>query len=397
MSDRTDDRRLLAGHLALFVALYAGYGALSPFLPLFLERRGLPAHEIAWLLALAILVRMVAGPLAGWIADRRRIVRPVLAGAAVLAGLAAFGHLAVTEFAALLVVGLAYAVLTAPLAPFSDALALAASRNGRRFVYGWVRGAGSAAFILATSLVGWLVPGLGIEAAILVGGGLFVAAGLAANGLETSGPPEVVARPMRRRGFSELLVNRRFRGVVLAASLVMGAHAMHDAFAMILWSRNSISAGIAGLLWSEAVAAEILVFLLAGPWILRRLDPGRAIGLAAVAGALRWGISAETVALPALVAIQCLHGLTFALLHLACLKEIGRCVPQDLTAMALTLYGSLGLGLSSALFTLASGPLFAAYGASGFWVMSGVSLAALPVAVLLARGEQSRSGERVHR
>ncbi|WP_027171989.1 MFS transporter [Methylobacterium sp. 10] len=397
MSDRTDDRRLLAGHLALFVALYAGYGALSPFLPLFLERRGLPAHEIAWLLALAILARMVTGPLAGRIADRWGIVRPVLAGAAVLAGLAAFGHLAVTGFAALLVVGLAYAVLTAPLAPFSDALALAASRNGRRFVYGWVRGAGSAAFILATSLVGWLVPGLGIEAAILVGGGLFLAAGLAANGLVRARPPEVATRSMPPRGFLEVLANRRFRRVVLAASLVMGAHAMHDAFAMILWSRNSIPAGTAGLLWSEAVAAEILVFLIAGPWILRRLDPGWAIGLAAVAGALRWGISAETVALPALVAIQCLHGLTFALLHLACLKEIGRCVPPDLTATALTLYGPLGLGLSSALFTLAAGPLFAAYGASGFWAMSGVSLAALPVAVLLARGDRSRSGERVHR
>ncbi|CAA2102580.1 putative 3-phenylpropionic acid transporter [Methylobacterium bullatum] len=397
MSDRTDDRRLLAGHLALFVALYAGYGALSPFLPLFLERRGLPAHEIAWLLALAILLRMGAGPLAGWIADRWGIVRPVLAGAAVLAGLSAFGHLAATGFAALLVVGLAYAVLTAPLAPFSDALALAAPRNARRFVYGWVRGAGSAAFILATSLVGWLVPGFGIEAAILIGGGLFVAAGLAATGLGTVRPPEVAARPMPPRGFSEVLANRRFRRVVLAASLVMGAHAMHDAFAMILWSRNSIPAGIAGLLWSEAVAAEILVFLLAGPWILRRLDPGRAIGLAAVAGALRWGIGAETVALPALVAIQCLHGLTFALLHLACLKEIGRCVPPDLTATALTLYGPLGLGLSSALFTLAAGPLFAAYGASGFWAMSAVSLTALPVAVLLARGDRSRSGERVHR
>ncbi|MCJ2130020.1 MFS transporter [Methylobacterium sp. E-045] len=395
MSNRTDDRRRLAGHLTLFVTLYAGYGALSPFLPLFLERRGLPAHEIAWLLALAIVVRMVAGPLAGRIADRRGIVRPVLAGAAALAGLAAFGHLAATGFADLLVVGLAYAVLTAPLAPFSDALALAASRNGGRFVYGWVRGDGSAAFILATSLVGWLVPGLGIEAAILVGGSLFLAAGLVANGLPADGAPEEAVRTAPRRGFSDVLANRRFRRVVLAASLVMGAHAMHDAFAMILWSRNSIPAGIAGLLWSEAVAAEILVFLVAGPWILARLNPGRAIGLAALAGALRWGIGAETVALPALIVSQCLHGLTFALLHLACLKEIGRCVPPDLTATALTLYGPLGLGLSSALFTLASGPLFAAYGASAFWVMSCVSLAALPMAIGLARGDRSRSGERV--
>ncbi|WP_019905549.1 MFS transporter [Methylobacterium sp. 77] len=396
MISASDDRRILAGHLALFVALYAGYGALSPFLPLFLDRRGLSAQEIVWLLAMATLVRMIAGPLAGRIADGRGRVRPILAGAAALAGLAAIAHLAVSGFAALLVVGLAYAMLTAPLAPFSDALALSASENGRRFAYGWVRGAGSAAFILATSLVGWLVAGFGIGAAIFVGGGLFAVAGLAAWVLPNGTVPSA-ENPTQRRGVSVVLANRRFRRVVLAASLVMGAHALHDAFAVILWSRNGISAGIAGLLWSEAVAAEILVFLVAGPWILARLEPGRAIALAAGAGALRWGIAAESVTLPALVAIQCLHGLTFALLHLACLKEIARCVPPDLTATALTLYGPLGLGLSSAVFTLASGPLFASFGASGFWVMSAASLAAVPLAMGLARNDPSHSDAGVHR
>ncbi|WP_311274200.1 MFS transporter [Methylobacterium sp. WCS2018Hpa-22] len=396
MSASAKDRRSLFGHLALFTALYGGYGALSPFLPLFLEQRGLSAQEIAWLLAMAMLVRMAAGPLAGRIADRWGIVGPVFTLAAALTGVAASAHLAVAGFAGLFVVALAYAVFTAPLAPFADALALSASEGRRRFDYGWVRGAGSAAFILATSLAGMVVVTVGIRGAILLGAGLFIAAGFAAWTLPTQ-PIAEPARPAAGRGLMIVLANRRFGLVVLAASLILGAHALHDAFAMILWSRHGITPDVAGLLWAEAVASEIVVFLVAGPWILARLEPGRAIGLAALVGALRWGISAETVSLTVLMAIQCLHGLTFALLHLACLKEIGRCVPQNLTVTALTLYGPLGLGLSSALFTLASGPLFAAYGASGLWVMSGVSLAALPVAVLLARGERSRSGERVHR
>lgn len=396
MSTHSDARRSLVGHLALFVALYAGYGALSPFLPLFLEGRGLSAQEIAWLLALATLARMGAGPLAGGFADRRGMVRPVLAGAAVLAGLAAAAHLAAQGFSGLLAAGLAYAILTAPLAPLGDALALTASGNGRTFAYGWVRGAGSLAFILATSLVGLLVPDLGIGVAILAGACLFAMAGIAAS-LLPGDAPGPVRDPAAGRGFSAVLGNRRFRRVVLAAALVMGAHALHDAFAMILWSRHGIPAAIAGLLWSEAVAAEILVFLLVGPWVLARLDPGRAIALAAAAGTLRWGIAAGTTALPALAAIQGLHGLTFALLHLACLKEIGRCVPTDLTATALTLYGPLGLGLSSVVFTLAAGPLFAAYGASGFWAMSLASLCAVPVALGLTRERGSHAATRVHR
>lgn len=402
------DGGLFVRYAAIFIALYGGYGALSPFLPLFLDHRGISAREIAWLLALATLVRMVSGPLAGRLADRRRAVRPMLVAAAVLAGLAALGHLAVAGYPALLAIGLAYAVVTAPLAPFSDTLALSASEGGRRFVYGRVRGAGSAAFIAATGLAGWLVPPFGTGAAIWLGAGLFLAAGLFAGLLASpsrhpSADPMPGAMPSSgatldpRGGFSAVIANPGFRRVVLAASLVMGAHAMHDAFAMILWSRSGIAPGLAGLLWSEAVAAEIVVFLLAGPWILARLSPGSAIALAAGAGALRWGIAAQTVALPALAAIQALHGLTFALLHLACLKQIGRCVPPELTATALTLYGPLGLGLSSAIFTLAAGPLVATFGAAGFWVMSAASLLAIPVALQLARADRSHAARLVHR
>ncbi len=173
---------------------------------------------------------------------------------------------------------------------------------------------------------------------------------------------------------------------MLAAALVIGAHAMHDGFAMILWRGAGIGAGTAGLLWSVSVAAEVLVFLLVGPLLLARIGLRRPVSRwRPVAGALRWAVLGSTTAIPWLAAVEALHGLSFALLHLACLGLIEEATPADLRATALALYGTLGLGLSGVLATLASGALYGAFGAPAFWAMAALSLAALPLVPGLRR------------
>src|ERR1700692_191076 len=74
---------------------------------------------------------------------------------------------------ALLLVSFLHAAALAPLAPLSDTLALGAAAPARRndasepgFDYGWIRGAGSAAFIVGTVLSGQLVGAYGIATVI---------------------------------------------------------------------------------------------------------------------------------------------------------------------------------------------------------------------------------------
>jgi PPP family 3-phenylpropionic acid transporter len=92
---------------------------------------------------------------------------------------------------------------------------------------------------------------------------------------------------------------------------------------------------------------------------------------------------AETAWLPALMLIQPLHGLTFALLHLACMRLLSHLVPSGLAATALTLYGTLGAGVSSVLLTLASGPLYGRIGSTGFLAMAVLCAVAVPLALTL--------------
>jgi PPP family 3-phenylpropionic acid transporter len=170
---------------------------------------------------------------------------------------------------------------------------------------------------------------------------------------------------------------------VLVAALILGSHAMHDAFAVIRWTAAGVTPSTASLLWALAVLAEVAVFFALGPALIRRLTPAGAIALAALAGMLRWAVMAQTSEVLALALVQPLHGVTFALLHLACMRLIAEVVPAGLEATAQAVYGTLGIGAATALLTFLSGFLYAGAGAHGFWIMGALCAAALPMALKL--------------
>jgi MFS transporter, PPP family, 3-phenylpropionic acid transporter len=233
-------------------------------------------------------------------------------------------------------------------------------------------------------LSGQAIGHFGITMIVWLNAALLAAAAFAAILVPQLLPSQDTARATAAkgmvRGVGALLRLPLYRRVVLVAALIIGSHAMHDSFAVIRWGAAGIGPGTAGLLGSLSVAAKVMVFLFVGRPLLDRLGPAGAAMLAAGAGTVRWAVMAETAWLPALVAIEPLHGLTFALLHLTCMRLLAGCVPRHLAATALTLYGTVGIGAPATLLTLASGPLYARFGAHGFWVMAAFCTAALPLA-----------------
>ncbi|MBZ6414494.1 MAG UNVERIFIED_CONTAM: MFS transporter [Methylobacterium ajmalii] len=280
-------------------ALYAAYGTESPFLPSFLGERGLSPSEIGLVLAAGTLMRLAAGPVAGHLADRHDATRAVLGVAAAASGLIAFAYLAGYGFWPLLAVSVLHAGAIAALAPLADALALAAAKREGTFSYGWVRGAGSTAFVLGTLVSGLLVAHAGLASIIVSSGLLFLVMAVA-----TARVPPAPAREGRPSlglgGIREILSLGTFRRMVLVAALVIGSHALNDGFAVIRWREAGIGPGAISLLWSEAVASEVLVFVLAGPWLLTRLGTAKAAMLAAGLGVVRWSVMATTASVPVL-------------------------------------------------------------------------------------------------
>jgi PPP family 3-phenylpropionic acid transporter len=144
----------------------------------------------------------------------------------------------------------------------------------------------------------------------------------------------------------------------------------------------------ASILWSEAVGAEVLVFVVIGPRLLDRIGPTRAMTVAAVAGVVRWTVMALTADVTAMAVIEPLHGLSFALLHLACMRLLARMVPPGLAATAQAIYGTVAIGAMTSLLTLGSGTLYGRFGAGDFWARAGLCLIALPFIAKLANADQ---------
>ena len=71
--------------------------------------------------------------------------------------------------------------------------------------------------------------------------------------------------------------------------------------------------------------------------------------------------------------------MTFALLHLACMRVLGIVVPVHVAATAQTLY-AFGAGLVTAVLTSLSGTLYVRYEGCAFLSMATLCLLALPFA-----------------
>ena len=360
----------------LYFALFSAFGTESPFFPSFLSSRGLSPTQIGALLSAGLIVRLALGPLLGVVADAFG-TRRVLAGAAILSGLLVLLYLPRWTFWPLLIVSLAHSAATASLNPLADALALTAASKEGSFAYGWVRGIGSASFVLGVLAAGELVGLFGLDTINISAAVLFLIMVLPIGRL----PPAPGAGPsIARESLPILLANRPFLVMLLAAGLVIGSHALNDTFAVIDWSAAGISPFAISLLWAESVASEILVFFVVGPMLLARRSINFCAVLAALAGILRWSALALSHNVAVLGGTQLLHGLTFSLMHLTCMRVIDKTVPHQLTATAQMVYGSLGLGLASTVLTFASGRLYGLLGEQAFWAMAALCLAAVPIA-----------------
>ena len=367
----------------LYGSLFAALGVASPFIPGLLRQDGLGAGAIGVVLAAGTAIRLLAGPFGGRLADRVRRPSLVLAGFTAAAALVAVGYAPARGLPLLLLVSVSHAAVLAPLTPVADALALGSAASPPGFAYGWVRGAGSAAFIAGVLLSGAWVGSAGLGIVVWLNAGLLAVAAVAALWLpnRVAGNAPAAPVPSGSGPWRALLGIPVFAQLMIVVALVGGSHALHDGFEVIRWRAAGLSASQASMLWSLSVAAEVVVFLFAGQPLLRWLGPAGAMTLSAAAGVVRWSAAASTAAFPVMAAVEPLHGLTFALLHLACMDVIASSVPKTLAATAQAFYGTIAMGATAALVTLASGPLYEHLGAAAFWAMAGMCAVAIPLAV----------------
>ncbi|HTN11270.1 MAG TPA: MFS transporter [Acetobacteraceae bacterium] len=340
---------------AFLAAIFMPAGIAMAFLPLWLAERGLSAAAIGQVLGVATLARLLATPGWGRLADHLGR-RPVLGAAAGLTTLACLALLPAQGFALLMLVVLLQGAAASALAPVTDALTLGLAQQ-RRLDYGRVRATGSAAFMAATALGGWLVDLAGVRIVPLLLAGCYAAATLLAIPLPDHAAPRPAERPRFGQGGLELLRYRPFLLTLASSALIQGAHAAYYGLASLYWRQHGLSDTLIGLLWAEGLISEIALFFW-GRRLAERLGPAGLTALAALASILRWGVTGATTALPALLVVQLLHGATFGMQHYSAMLMLNRTVAPSRAATAQTLHATLGSSVPTGLLIWFTASLF---------------------------------------
>jgi PPP family 3-phenylpropionic acid transporter len=373
---------MIALRLALFyVVCFLPIGIQMPFWPVWLAFRGMGPAEIGILLAATNVTRIFAGPAFAPFADRAGRRKQFIVGTAAGA-LAAYLLFSFAEgFWPLLAVTVLAALFSAAMFPLAESLTVLAVRT-HGLNYGRVRLWGSVSFMATAILVGRAL-GAG------VGEGLILTLMIGAFALTTAGslglpdmrtpPAQGAHAPLRL-----LLGSRPFALFLIAASLLQASHAVYYGFSTLHWRSVGHPDEWIGAFWAEGVVAEIVLFAVAAQ-VAQRLGPARLLLLAAAGGVVRWVVLGATDQWAAIVVVQALHAATFGATHVAAMHFIARAVPPDMVTTAQSLYFSLAAGGATALFMVASGWLYEAFGPHAYFAMALASAAGGAVALVLAR------------
>jgi MFS transporter, PPP family, 3-phenylpropionic acid transporter len=354
-----------------------------PFLPVWFVAKGLDAGSIGVVLAIPLVVRVAAIPVATRIADRYDAARAVLmTGAA--ASLICYVAVALVSSPAAIMAAVAVASLFyTPLMPLADAYALRGlGLHGRS--YGPVRSWGSAAFIVATIGGGLLLDLIGEREVIWVVVAALAANAAAACGLEPLGE-RASGAPAQRASAGTLLRDSRFLSVAGAAALIQASHAVYYGFSTLQWQAAGLGGAAIGALWAVGVIAEIALFAVSARLTM---EPAMLLFVGAAGAVIRWGAMAFDPPPMLLLMLQCLHALSFGATHLGAIGFVARAAPPGLGASAQG-YLAVALALVMAAAMAVSGELYARWGSGAYAAMA--LLAALGGVVLLV-GRVWKSG-----
>ena len=390
MAARKPQIRAALPFAAFYGAVFLAMGIYLPFWPVFLEHRGLSGTEIGTLLALGTWTKTAVNPTVGQIADRTGRRRLVLAGLAATALAAAVAFQWAHGFWPVLLLHLLLFPSFNSAIPLGETQTMAAVAE-RGLDYGRLRLWGSLAFIAGVLGVGELTSRSDPDAILLAMTLAFTAMIAASAALPHA------RRPQDRQGrapLSALLRHRRFLLFLAVGALLQASHAVYYAFSAVHWQAAGLSAASVGWLWSEGVIAEVVLFAF-GAAAVRRCGPGGLLLLAAAGGLVRWSVLAGTTALPALAAVQLLHGLTFGAAHLGAMHFIARTAPPGLQATAQGVYAAASGGIAMGLTMLAAGWLYDSVAGLAFLAMAAMSAVAGALGLVLLRAERRAAAQAV--
>jgi PPP family 3-phenylpropionic acid transporter len=349
---------------AYYCTFFGALGIFLPYFSLWLVAHGLSPSQATRVLSLTPLMSLFAAPLAGLVADARRLRGWLLRALSLATFVAFLGFFRAHASDEIYAVTALFAFFRAPLTSLIDATTLSHVRH-HGGSYGRIRLWGSLGFLVAAAGAGALIEAAGIGVVVGVAAWALAAGAAVAFVLPAAPPAE-------RKGvvgaWLHFLTDADWWIFLVACGLGQMATAAYDSGFSLHLSRLGFGGRFIGAAWATGVAAEIVLLAVSGG-ILRRISPARLFALSLATAAVRWTLLARVVSPVAILCLQPLHGVTFGLFWVAgvtLVRDRGHAAPtaaQGLFSAAIGSGSLIGMNLAGRLLELGGGQLL--YGAAG--------------------------------
>jgi PPP family 3-phenylpropionic acid transporter len=374
-----ETRRALLPFAALSASYFAHIGFFNPYLPLWLKDMGLGLVAISLLTSVQAATRLFAPYIWGWVSDHTgERVRLMRLGAAVALASACLLWLQLPP----LWLGVVLFVMfthTSAMMPMSEAAMAHLVSHGGAFDarrYGRVRLWGSIGFLLTVFVAGAWFEAFGMRQFPAM-----TVLSLLAVLLSVAWLPdlkEAAHAQQVRVAVWPVLRQPVVRWFFAAAFFHVLSHIGIYVFFSLYLDALGYSKTLIGLMWAVSVVVEIGWFFWQSRW-LHRLPLTGWLVLCSAAMALRMALTAAWAdVLVVLVLAQCLHALTFAAHHTACVAMVSHHFPGRLRGRGQALYTVIAYGFPGVLGGLLGGVLSERWGlAAVFWACVLASLLAV--------------------
>lgn len=387
--EKARQARAFGAKLALFYgALFLIYGMHVPYMPVWLDGRGLTAAEISAVTAAPFFIRLLVTPAMALAADRAGNHRVMLIGLAWLSLVLILILSRMHGFWMIFALAVPLSIAYSTIMPLTETIALSGVRHAG-LDYGRMRLWGSLTFIAASFAGGFVIAHYGAGAGIYLITVGCVATVIAAHLLPRQSLGEDAPLPnatpwWRAEEPLQLITNPIFLIFLLAAGGVQAAHSTFLTFGTLIWQKQGLSGGWIGTLWAIGVFAEVALFAASG-WFVRTFGATQLLIAGAAASVLRWGIQAFDPPLAILVPLQLLHGVTYGATHIGAIHFVGKAVPVQIVGTAQALYATVAAGIAMGIATLIAGKLYETHGTQSYFAMAILAAIALAAALHLHR------------
>ncbi|MEY4495917.1 MAG: hypothetical protein RL744_981 [Pseudomonadota bacterium] len=374
-----------------FFFLYFAYvGLVSPYASLFFLDRGFSVIEIAILMSMLQITRIVGpfswGWLSDYLSDRIGIIR-------ICACLAAVTFLCIfflQSYIAFFIWMFVLHTILSSLMPLGESATVHALFKDNSFDkrYGRLRLWGSLGFIAMVLFAGELFQRNGIELYPIVGAVILTFLALVTFRLHE---PKMDRRKMVRGELLIVLFNPDVRWFLLSGFFMIFAHAALYVFYSLYLADLGYNKFQIGLFWALGVAAEVIFFYFQSK-VLSRLDAEVVLQIAFGIGVFRFILIAFFPLTWVLILAQLMHAATFGAHHSAATKLLQRWFTGPLQARGQALMATVSYGLGGTLGGLVAGWLWDATQPRNVFVMAALAcgLAGMAIGKLRPRHYPAR-------